>query len=231
MSLAEDPINTTYPVVTLNNALKIRERVHGFMLYITRIPYKSYWYSTTSVKLGANTGKYEFKEFVGNANYRITVAVIHEGALYVEGYSHKFPVKETSKYVKNLFSPSENFHFITKKRLDQFSVSNRSPRSFECFSCNKTSILFTWLPPRSFVPDQNYTLHVFHEEGREVIYSVSGQQKWVSGVQGTWYHARVQAHYKKHDQEANYTTDYITCSTSLSGKFSVFVFYKKIIFR
>ena len=201
------------------------------MLYITKVPYDNYWLSTTSVKLDANTTKYELKGFKGNANYRITVAVIHEEKIQIPGYTHDFLSEETSKYVKNVFSPNENFQFITKKELDQISVSSRKPQSFQCYSYNKTSILFAWLPPRGFAPDQNYTLHVLDEKGREATYSVSGLQKWVSGSQGTWYHARVQAHYQKHDHEANYTTDYITCSTNLSGKSSVLVFYIKIIHR
>ena len=126
VSLAGDPLNTTYPTLTFNNALKIKEEVFGFILYITKVPYKSYWNSTTSVKLGANTAKYEFKEFQGNANYRITLAVIHEEILD-DGYPHPLRFKETSKYVKNFFSPSEDFKFVTKKRLDQHSVFSRNP--------------------------------------------------------------------------------------------------------
>ena len=231
VSLAGDPRNTTYPFVTLNNAFKIQEEVLGFMLYITKVPYNNYWRSTTSVKLDANTTKYEFKSFKGNADYRITVVVIYNEKMKIGGYTHDFNSQETSKYVKNVFSPNENFRFITKKKFDQISVSSRKPQSFQCYSYNKTRILFAWLPPRGFAPDQNYTLHVLDEKGIEASYSVNGLQKWVLGFQGTWYHARVQAHYEKHDHEANYTTDYITCSTNISGKFIVLVFYVKIIYR
>ena len=230
VSLAGDPLNTTYPTLTWNNALKIKEEVYGFILYITKVPYKSYWNSTTSVNLGANAVKYEFKEFQGNFNYRITLAVIHEEKIQVDGYPHPFHFKETSKYVKNFFSPSEDFQFVTKKRLDQHAVLSRNPQSFQCHSYNKTSILFAWLPPRGFAPDQNYTLHVLDEKRIEVVYSIRGLHKWVSDLPSTWYHARVQAHYEKHDHEANYTTDYITCSTTLSGNCCVHVFCIKIIY-
>ena len=230
VSLAGDPLNTTYPTLTFNNALKIKEEVFGFILYITKVPYNSYWNSTTSVKLGANTAKYEFKEFQGNANYRITLAVIHEEILD-DDYPHPLRFKETSKYVKNFFSPSEDFKFVTKKRLDQHSVFSRNPQSFQCHSYNKTSILFAWLPPCGFVPDQNYTLHVLDEKRKEVVYSIRDLHKWVLDLQGTWYHARLQAHYEKHDHEANYTTDYITCSTTLSGNLCVLVFCIKIIYK